>query len=158
MLDDKFWIIMPKSRRPIRITPLQKLLGEASTGDIANMTWSEDYEGVVKGQSELNGVRCLELDLHSIRKGTTYARIRLWVEEKSYRPVKANLYVESGKLAKEATFSLGEIGGRRRVVAMTLIDKIQKNKSTVVRYLAMKEGEVADKLYNPAFLARQARR
>jgi len=27
MLDDKFWMIMPKSRRPIRITPMQKLLG-----------------------------------------------------------------------------------------------------------------------------------
>ena len=40
MVDDDFWIILPNSRRPVRITPMQKLLGEASTGDIARMTWS----------------------------------------------------------------------------------------------------------------------
>ena len=35
MLGDDFWLLMPGSQRPIRITPTQKLLGDASTGDIA---------------------------------------------------------------------------------------------------------------------------
>ncbi|SON52890.1 exported protein of unknown function [Vibrio tapetis subsp. tapetis] len=30
MLADNYWLVMPKSRRPIRITAMQKLLGEAS--------------------------------------------------------------------------------------------------------------------------------
>ena len=42
MLDDRYWLLLPKTRRPVRITASQKLLGEASTGDIATMTWSED--------------------------------------------------------------------------------------------------------------------
>ena len=28
MLGDNYWLVMPKSRRPIRITPMQKLLGK----------------------------------------------------------------------------------------------------------------------------------
>lgn len=32
MIEDNYWLLMPKSRRPIRITPMQKLLGEASVG------------------------------------------------------------------------------------------------------------------------------
>jgi glutamate racemase/predicted negative regulator of RcsB-dependent stress response len=34
---------MPGSARPLRITPMQKLLGDASTGDIATLRWAEDY-------------------------------------------------------------------------------------------------------------------
>lgn len=38
MMGDNYWLQMPKSRRPIRITPMQKLLGEASIGDISTLT------------------------------------------------------------------------------------------------------------------------
>jgi len=31
MLGDDFWLLMPGSQRPMRITPSQKLLGDAST-------------------------------------------------------------------------------------------------------------------------------
>lgn len=41
MMGDNYWLQMPKSRRPIRITPMQKLLGEASIGDISTLTWSK---------------------------------------------------------------------------------------------------------------------
>src|ERR1700754_5026463 len=40
MLGDDFWLLMPGSQRPLRITPMQKLLGDASTGDIATMSWA----------------------------------------------------------------------------------------------------------------------
>lgn len=45
MLGDNYWLVMPKSRRPIRITPMQKLLGDASVGDVSTLTWSQDYTG-----------------------------------------------------------------------------------------------------------------
>jgi hypothetical protein len=50
MLGDDYWLMMPSSQRPLRITPMQKLLGEASTGDIATMTWGEDYDGTISGE------------------------------------------------------------------------------------------------------------
>jgi hypothetical protein len=50
MLGDDFWLLMPGSQRPLRITPSQKLLGDASTGDIATMSWSQDYNGTLAGE------------------------------------------------------------------------------------------------------------
>ena len=49
MLGDDFWLLMPSSQRPLRITPMQKLLGDASTGDIATMRWSGDYSATLVG-------------------------------------------------------------------------------------------------------------
>jgi hypothetical protein len=44
MSGDDFWMLLPGSQRPMRITPMQKLLGDASVGDIATMNWAEDYQ------------------------------------------------------------------------------------------------------------------
>ena len=35
MLRDALWIYMPSASRPIRISPLQRLMGQASNGDVA---------------------------------------------------------------------------------------------------------------------------
>jgi len=152
MLDDDFWIILPSSQRPVRITPAQKLLGEASAGDIASMTWSGDYDGAVVGEVQHDGRACLQLELASQHKGTTYRRIVLFLASPGGEPVAADLYLASDKLAKEARFEMGELRGRRQVVAMRLIDKIQANRVTEVHYLDQHARPVADEVFNPMYL------
>jgi hypothetical protein len=154
LLDDKFWIILPSSRRPVRITASQKLLGEASSGDIATLTWSEDYSGELKGKELVDGTPCRVLQLHATRKGVTYEGIELYLAEQDNRPIRANLFVASGKLAKVAHFEMGELNGRRQVVAMRLVDRIQTTRVTEIRYLDMRPHATPDKLFNPAYLIR----
>ena len=50
MLGDDFWLLLPGSARALRITAMQKLLGDASTGDIATLRWADDYSGTVVGE------------------------------------------------------------------------------------------------------------
>jgi hypothetical protein len=157
MVDDKFWMIMPRSRRPIRITPMQKLLGEASTGDIATMTWRDGYAGKTLREAMVGGTRCIVLEIRSTSSGMTYDRVVLRLAHDDHRPLSADLYVKSGKLAKTARFQLGMLNGVRRVVSMTLEDRIQRNSRTVIRYLEMKPAQIPDKYFNPAYLARQTR-
>ncbi len=155
MLEDKFWIVMPKSRRPIRITPMQKLLGDASTGDIATMTWSDAYQPtLISEESEFDGVTAIHLSLKSIQKGTTYDRVELWLTPESFIPIAADLYVKSGKLAKQARYQMGELNGSPAVTRMTLIDRIQKNRRTEVYTTSMTETEIPDKYFNPMYLIR----
>jgi len=59
MLGDDFWLLMPGSQRPMRITPMQKLLGDASTGDIATLSWAEDYAGQRVGEEKCGEAACL---------------------------------------------------------------------------------------------------
>ncbi len=158
MLGDDFWLVMPQSQRPIRITPVQKLLGDASAGDIATMTWHEDYDGRITGKTVVDGVPCLDLDLTARNRGVSYQRIELRIAEKDHRPVQADLYVASDKLAKKAAFTVGPVDGRPQVTAMTLTDLIQTGRETRIRYLSRNPGAIPDEYYNPSFLSANALR
>jgi len=156
MLGDDFWLLMPGSQRPLRITPMQKLLGDASTGDIATMSWAEDYAGTVTGEDRCGEPEqaCLHLSLSATRKGVTYQRIELWLGKAKHEPVKADLYVQSDKLAKQARFVMDKPAAPTAVTAMLLRDQLTNKKETQVRYLARKERTVPEAWLNPMFLAR----
>jgi hypothetical protein len=154
MLGERFWIILPNTRRAVRITPLQRLLGEASTGDVATLTWSEDYRGEIVGPAEAEGVPAIHLSLTARRGGVSYPRVELYLAERGHTPLRAELHVASGKLAKRATFTVAPVEGRLRVTEMTLEDAIQPGRSTVVRYLSVTPMEIPDRIYNPDYLVR----
>jgi hypothetical protein len=163
MLADQFWLLMPDTQRPLRITATQKLLGEAATGDIASMSWSEDYTGQVVGEAPCPSrdaspqpSRCLHLDLNAARPGVTYARIELYLDKSDKLPIKADLYVNSGKRAKEAWFDAQPLDGRLRIVSMTLLDDIQAGRRTLVRYRKIEAKETPDEFFNPAALVRNS--
>ncbi len=156
MLADQFWLLMPDSQRPLRISASQKLLGEASTGDIATLTWSEDYQGQVAGEVDIKGRRCLQLSLDASRTGVTYSHIELFLDKHSSQPVKADLFVNSGKRAKEAWYDAGKLDGRSRIVSMTLLDDIQAERKTIIRYLSISPKAIPDEFFNPAALVRNS--
>ena len=160
MLGDDFWLLMPGSQRPLRITPMQKLLGDASTGDIATMSWADDYTGTVAGEEPCGEPKqaCIHLSLNANRKGVTYQRIELWLGKARHEPVMADLYVQSDKLAKQARFVMDKPAAAGQapttVTAMLLRDQLTNKKETEVRYLARKEHTVPEAWLNPMFLAR----
>jgi len=169
MLADQFWLLMPDSQRPLRITASQKLLGEAATGDIATMTWSEDYTGRIAGEVDCPtppadrmpaatrpARRCLHLDLAAARPGVSYARLDLYVEKGSALPIKADLFVNSGKRAKEAWYEAGRLDGKTRIISMVLLDDIQAGRKTVIRYLSIASREAPDEFFNPGALVRNS--
>jgi len=156
MLGDDFWLLMPSSQRPLRITPMQKLLGDASTGDIATLSWADDYTGTVAGEEGCGEPvqKCVRLSLAANRKGVTYQRIELWIGKAKSEPIKADLYVQSDKLAKQARFVMDKTGAPTAVTEMLLRDQLTNKKETQVRYVNRKEKTVPEAWLNPMFLAR----
>lgn len=161
MLGDDFWLLMPDSQRPLRITPMQKLLGDASTGDIATMSWADDYSGKLIGEDRCEGagaeapsLPCLHLTLNATRKGVSYQRIELWLGKTRHEPIKADLYVLSDKLAKQARFVMDKPAAPTSVNEMVLTDQVSSHKTTHVRYLNRKERQVPPEWLNPMFLVR----
>ena len=158
MLGDDFWLLMPNSQRPLRITPMQKLLGDASTGDVATLSWADDYTGTLVGEEpcgvEGASAQCQRLSLTASRKGVTYQRIELWLGKARHEPVRADLYVQSDKLAKQARFVLDKPQAPTMVTEMVLLDKLSNHKETRVRYLSRKERTVPQTWLNPMFLVK----
>jgi Outer membrane lipoprotein-sorting protein len=153
MLGDDFWLLMPGSQRPLRITPMQKLLGDASTGDVATLSWSADYTGKIVGDEKCGDAPCIHMSLAANRKGVTYQRIELWVGQLRHEPLKADLFVQSDKLAKQARFVMDKADAPTMVVEMLLQDQLSNRKETRVRYLSRKERSVPEAWLNPMFLA-----
>ncbi|EHH0802403.1 outer membrane lipoprotein-sorting protein [Vibrio vulnificus] len=159
MLQDNYWLQMPKSRRPIRITPMQKLLGEASVGDISTLTWSEDYQAIWRAEESVSSLSgqatpTQHLQLTAKTSGASYQTIDLWLTVPEHFPLKADLYLRSGKLAKQAWFTRGGRNGELSVTEMTLLDHIQPAKKTVIEYQDVQPWQLEDKFYNPSYLSK----
>lgn len=154
MVEDSFWYLLPRSRRPIRITPMQRLLGEASTGDVATMTFSEYYDAVLADETVFDGQEALVLNLTAAHPNSTYARIELVVRKGDHVPLAADLYAESGKMMKQARYHLGELAGYPAIVRMDLIDRIQQDRRTSVITRDIQAADIPDRFYNPMFLVR----
>lgn len=154
MSGDDFWMLLPGSQRPMRITPMQKLLGDASVGDIATMNWAEDYQASLVAEEKCDDKACLHLRLDASRKSLAYQHIELWIGKKFYEPLKADLYVQSEKLAKQARFVMDKAQAPTAVVEMLLADQLSNHKETRIRYLQRQPKTVPEQWLNPMFLAK----
>ena len=67
MLGDDMWVYLPDTSRPIRITPLERLSGEASNGDIARTNYAADYSPVFVRTEMVGTEQCNVLELTAKR-------------------------------------------------------------------------------------------
>jgi outer membrane lipoprotein-sorting protein len=148
MLGDDMWVYLPDTSRPVRITPLERLSGDASNGDIARTNYAADYTPVFVRTEKAGTEECNVLELTAKRKGATYQRILFWVRVEDARPVKAEFYLTSGKHIKSATFDeYAPVGGKMQLRRMTLYDEIRHNSHSVLEYSGIAPRELADKLF-----------
>jgi outer membrane lipoprotein-sorting protein len=148
MLGDDMWIYLPDTSRPVRITPLERLSGNASNGDVARTNYASDYSPVYLRTEKVGAEECYVFDLAAKRKGATYQRILYWLRVADARPVKAEFYLTSGKHIKSATFDeYAPTGGKMLLRRLTLYDAIRQNSHSVLEYSGVAPRELPDKLF-----------
>ena len=148
MLGDDMWIYLPDTSRPVRITPLERLSGDASNGDVARTNYAIDYSAAYLREEKINGENCYVLNLAAKRKGATYQRILYWIRVEDARPVRAEFYLTSGKHIKSATFDQYETSnGKLLLKKLTLYDEIRHNSHSVLEYSNMTPRNLPDKLF-----------
>lgn len=104
------WLFTARTRRAIKIPPLQRLFGEASYGDIARLRLASDY-AIVGARSAAGGL--IETDLRATTPGATYDRVRLTVRAGDLVPVRADYFVASGKHLRTVEFVGAALSGGR---------------------------------------------
>jgi outer membrane lipoprotein-sorting protein len=148
MLGDDMWVYLPDTSRPVRITPLERLSGDASNGDVARTNYAADYAPAYLRSEKVGADNCYVLELTAKRKGSTYRRIEYWVRVDDARPVKAEFYLTSGKHIKSATFDeYAPVDGRMQLRRMTLYDQIRHNSHSVLDYSGIAPRALPDKLF-----------
>jgi outer membrane lipoprotein-sorting protein len=148
MLGDDMWVYLPDTSRPVRITPLERLSGDASNGDVARTNYAADYTPVYLREEKVGDVNCHVLELTARRKGATYQRILYWLRAEDARPVRAEFYLTSGKHIKSATFDdYAQFGGKTLLRRLTLYDEIRHNSHSLLEYSQTSPHDLPDKLF-----------
>jgi outer membrane lipoprotein-sorting protein len=149
MLGDDMWLYFPDTSRPMRISPLERLSGDASNGDVARTNYAVDYTPVYLRTEKVGTDNCYVLDLTAKRKGATYQRILYWLRVEDARPVRAEFYLNSGKHIKSATFDeYQQTGDRILLRKLTLYDEIRHNSHSILEYSGIAPRELPDKLFH----------
>ena len=134
------WFYDPSSQASIRLSPQQRLLGQASNGDVVTVNLAKDYKAELLGEEETaDGERVMrrsyKLGLAAASDDVTYHRVEMWVEASSSRPIKARFYSESGHLLKTAYYRKYQPQlGRERPTEVVIIDGLDPAWVTVLRY------------------------
>lgn len=98
------WLLLPGTKRPLKVTPQQRLLGPAAGGDVARTRFRQDYAVRACAEDRLDGRPCWRLDLEARSPALSARTIQLWVERDTTAPLRAEFFMASGKRARVATF------------------------------------------------------
>ncbi|MGA2551115.1 MAG: outer membrane lipoprotein-sorting protein [Burkholderiaceae bacterium] len=134
------WFYDPSSKASIRISPQQRLLGQAANGDVVTVNLAKDYTATLAGEEDTqDGERqtrhCFKLALSAASPDVTYDHIEMWIDSRDNRPVKARFFTESNRLLKTAYYRhfQPELGGDRPTETV-IIDGLDPTWVTVMRY------------------------
>lgn len=133
------WFYDPGTKASVRISPQQRLMGEASNGDVVTVNFARDYRAEVAAEEtiidgERKSRRSLKLALTASNEDATYASIDLWVDAESHWPLKARFMADSGRLLKTAYYRrFRQQLGTERPTETVIIDGLNPQAVTIVR-------------------------
>jgi len=159
MIDRNMWFIKPGLRKPVPISPRQKLMGQASNGDIASTNYAGDYRVQKASEEKSNGEDCYLFDLVASNKKVTYDRIRYWVSRSRWVGVQAHFFTVSGKMFKSATFeyhNLVTVNNKERpfISKMVITNAVINEDVTNMTYSKAKVKRIPDSAFNLNLLMR----
>ena len=154
------WFYDPASKASIRISPQQRLIGQASNADVLTVNLARDYAAKLVGEETLQDADrkerdCWHLDMAAATPDALYSRVELWIERGTYRSVKGKFYSDSGRLLKIAYYRKYELQlGAVRPTETIIIDAVDSNLVTTVTSSAYRFQAIPDAWFQRDFLPR----
>jgi outer membrane lipoprotein-sorting protein len=152
------WFYDPASRQSVRISPQQKLTGEASAGDVLSENLGVDYGATMVGTDTIDDAArqkrsCWHLELAAAGDAATYKRVEYWVEQGTYNPIKAKFYADSGELLKVLYYrDFVKRGDRVSPAQAVIIDAVNAALVTVVDISELRFQEIPDSWFQRDYL------
>lgn len=155
------WFYDPNSKSIIRISPQQRLVGQASEGDVMTVNLAKDYTARLVGPGGVETLKdadrvvrkCWHLELTPSTDSAIYGKVEYWVEQGTYRPVKGKFYSDSGRLLKIAYYHrYREELGTMRPSETILIDAVNTSLVTTINSSGQQAMTIPDSWYQAEFL------
>lgn len=154
------WFYDPTSKASVRLSPQQRLLGQASNGDVVTVNLAKDYKATLVGEEDIqDGERHIrkahKLALTAASLDATYASIEMWVDAENNRPLKARFFAESSRLLKTAYYRRFQPQlGAERPTETVIIDGLNPQSVTLMRFSDYKARAIPDSWMQRDFLPR----
>lgn len=150
MIDDNVWMYLPSVEKVIRLTGRMKMMGgEFVHNDIMRVRLSLDYNA--ESLQKEDNYYILQLKAKS--KKVTYDKIRYWIREDNYLPIKAEFYTIGGKLLKILSYSkLKEFNRRFMPTELIMENAFTKDYKTILEIISCDENYIPDRLFTQEYL------
>ena len=151
---DNLWFYDPASRQSVRISPQEKLTGEASAGDVLTENLAANYAAAILGSESVEDAShrtrpCWHLDLKAAGDAATYNRVEYWVAKEGDEPVKAKFYADSGGLLKVLYYRLDGASTPSQAI---IIDAVNRTLVTTVDFAAPHFQDIPDEWFQRDYL------
>jgi hypothetical protein len=154
------WFFDPASSASIRISPQQRLVGQAANGDVMTASFALDYQARIVAEETVRDADNKEraawrLELTAANGQAVYLRIDYWVERGTHLPVKARFFVDSGRALKLAFYrkytpQLGQL----RAGEMIILDEVDTSVVTKMTFTGYAAQDIPDQWFNRDYLPR----
>jgi outer membrane lipoprotein-sorting protein len=154
------WFYDPASKTSVRISPQQRLIGQAAVGDVLTVNLKVDYNASLVSTETIPDAehaqrQCWHLELKAANGRAVYNRIEYWVEQKTFYPIKGKLYSDSGRLLKIVYFrNFGQRLGAVRPSEEVIIDAVDTALATIATFSDDAFQDVPDVWFQRDYLPR----
>ena len=146
----RMWFYDPASKASIRISAQQRLIGQASDGDVLTVNLAHDYTARLVGEERTQDADkqardTWHLELLPATGDATYSRLETWIEKGTFRPIKSKFYSDSGRLLKLAYYRRyqAHLGGERPTETI-IVDAVDAHLVTKISYADFRAEDVKD--------------
>lgn len=135
-VEGKLWIYTPSTDRTIQISGhmlRQSVMGsDLSYEDMMDdRKLREMYDATVSGEEEIDGRKCLVLDLTAKADDVAYHSQKIWVDAERFVPLRQEMFAKSGKLLKRTELTdIQKVEGRWYPMKMTYKDMLKSGDGT----------------------------
>lgn len=133
------WFYDPATKASVRISPQQRLLGQASNGDVMSTNLAREYQAQRVGTETIRDGQgedrpCVHLHLTANGPQVTYPLVDYWVDPETRRPVMARFYTAENRLLKTAYFRKFQmVLGMQRPTETVIIDGMDPDWVTLMQ-------------------------
>jgi hypothetical protein len=134
------WFFDPSTKASVRLSPQQRLMGQASNGDVVTVNLARDYTAALLAEEEVrDGEKrqrpAYKLGLTAANEDATYASIEFWIDAENRRPIKGRFFADSGRLLKTVYYRRYESQlGTQRPTEAVIIDGLNPRSVTLMRF------------------------
>ena len=158
LLGSVLWFYDPATKDSVRISPQQRLIGQAAIGDVLTANLAIDYTSTILGEEMIEDAarqprKCWHLDLKAANETATYNRVEYWVEQGSFDPIKAKYYTDSGRVLKILYYrNFQQRLDAVRPTQAIIIDAVDSSLVTVVDFSDSKYQDIPDMWFQRDYL------